>query len=260
MLRKLIPVFLACVCCTATAYDPFTTARLRAMKAIAHSANNTTLVNGLVGYWNFDDGTFSDSSGVGYAFTNYSTVTTQAGRIGLGARVTKAAQSRLYVEDTSAYAFATNQSFSVSFWANVTSHDTYAEFIGKRRNDTSPYYGWSVGVVTNNRLYADFREPSSSTPWSATTNAMSTWQHYILVVDKSVNTMVVYKNNVVDVGPDSLTGINHFSTHYGFYLGHPANGGTRMDCTFDEVAVWNRVITADERTELYNSGNGKKIK
>lgn len=27
----------------------------------------------------------------------------------------------------------------------------------------------------------------------------------------------------------------------------------------DEIAVWNRVLTTDEITELYNSGSGKEI-
>jgi len=37
---------------------------------------------------------------------------------------------------------------------------------------------------------------------------------------------------------------------------HDDGAGTEWNGLIDEVAIWDRQLTSDERTELYNSGSG----
>ena len=44
-------------------------------------------------------------------------------------------------------------------------------------------------------------------------------------------------------------------------LGIAANGISQgfLSCNIAEVSVWNRILTTDEITQLYNSGNGLEL-
>jgi hypothetical protein len=95
---------------------------------------------------------------------------------------------------------------------------------------------------------------------TVSTPTIGVWEHYVWTKDS--NASKVYKNGVL-LGTDSgahgnpnyetisysLIGANRYnSTTYQEYF----NG------RLDAVSVWNKVLTADEVTQLYNSGNGKQ--
>lgn len=77
----------------------------------------------------------------------------------------------------------------------------------------------------------------------------NTWTHLVLTIDRTANIMAVYANTTasgtVDIAAvGSLTG-----TTFKIHSGVPGNKA-------DEVGVWNRVLTAAEISEHYNSGSG----
>jgi hypothetical protein len=69
-------------------------------------------------------------------------------------------------------------------------------------------------------------------------------------------------NNVVGIVVDAGTPVT--ASYSGglsqsvqdFNLGRYAGGSSYVDGVLDEVAVWKRVLTSDDRTALYNGGSG----
>ena len=91
---------------------------------------------------------------------------------------------------------------------------------------------------------------------STNTLTLNAWNHIVTTIDTSGN-LRFYINGVFD----SLhTGITWTETWgYGYtQLGKYAGGTHYFNGLMDEVGVWNKELTSDEVTELYNNGNGKQ--
>lgn len=88
---------------------------------------------------------------------------------------------------------------------------------------------------------------------------VSTWYHIVIRMDRD-GTTSMYVNNVLqtsthDISGDSGTSITNSNT---FSIGKIGNAlaDRYFDGTIDEVGLWYRLLTPDEITLLYNSGNG----
>jgi len=100
------------------------------------------------------------------------------------------------------------------------------------------------------------------------TNVLNQWNHYVFIFDRS-DKMKIYRNGVL-TSPTVISGTNNlipypgsFGTQRPFRIGAgTASDGVTASNFFsgqiDAFNVWNRVLTATEVTELYNSGNGKQ--
>lgn len=81
------------------------------------------------------------------------------------------------------------------------------------------------------------------------------WTHLLLTVEPGV-AFTSYVNNVLLEQQPLGTPVALPST-YDFHIGRSEVAGNYMQGGIDEVAIWDRVLTADERAELYNLGRGK---
>ena len=225
------------------------------------NAVSGSLVNGLVAYYPFC-GNAEDQSGNGLnGAVNGATLTND--RFG---------------NSNSAYSFTTNQEivipntssqntypFSLSFWYKLPSyptgqngniftkytpgtwngfgvgiHDYTAPAQGAQGFSVAPFYLQSQ----SNRLIGLYNEP----PFNHNNMQLNTWYHIIFTVDNSIGKLYV----------DGQL----FSTHN--WTGTPgASNNTNLwkiggqwnnwfNGTLDDIGIWNRALTTNEVTQLYN--------
>ena len=80
---------------------------------------------------------------------------------------------------------------------------------------------------------------------------VDTWYHVVVVFDRDGN-LTLYVNG--DTNAESIVDIS------GYSAANMVNGANFIlgdaPCYIDEVGIWERVLTADEITDLYNVGSG----
>ena len=77
------------------------------------------------------------------------------------------------------------------------------------------------------------------------------WQ-YVVLRQNGTHISLWINGSIVD----SSVGSTNFSVESTFILGANENGVTHFDGVMDELAVWNRALSASEISDLYNSGTG----
>lgn len=223
------------------------------------------LTNGLISCWEFDEtsGTTAyDSHGSNDLTHGGSVQVNQTGKIGKAININTDVSTR-----TSASAFAGLTYCTVSAWTYFTGNLTvdrfytlyakqhtfyaspYWQFGCWIRGGAYDYYGLSVGNSITNSV-------ETSSVSSVISNA---WVHLIMDWDTVSGTMHIYINNVNDtIAGNNLTGTMGTAAT-------PLKIGDDNDLHanilpwvgyIDQIAVWNRILSSDERAELYNSGSG----
>jgi len=129
---------------------------------------------------------------------------------------------------------------------------TIHAFIYKSTNvgDTS---GWFFGVLPGGGNTVSFRViDTASTPYTAsyTETDFTTFHHYVGTCDD--NLVKLYRDGVL-VASAVISGAASHDATIGAVLGEGLQG------VLQDVAVWNRAITAGEVTQLYNTGAGFNI-
>ena len=223
------------------------------------SAPASTLNNNLVGYWKLDEasGQRNDSSGTSH-LTDNNTVTQAAGKVGNAAQFTRANSESLSVADPAALSMG-DIDFTLAAWVYLDSTANSIMVLCKGDLGASTYeymirFSSSAvlfetrmgnGVVNLTRQATTFGAPSTAT-----------WYLIIAWHDATANTVNICVNNGTVDSSSLLTG--SYDSAYSFVMGNSSAGTTYYwDGRIDEVGIWKRVLTAGERTELYNAGSGK---
>jgi len=194
-------------------------------------------IDGLTNYWDFEsDATDLVSSNNG----TESSITHSAGLIGNGAVYNAATD---YISITP----ITGSTITIAGWyyygtANAGSWNTlFCRNLGSYHhvliNGTSKIIGFYNGAFY----------PSTLT--------MVTGNWYFIICEKVGTNEKIYVNNGLYL--DSNSSFDNNSYPFGI-IGNYSSATNTQGCigTIDEVGVWNRVLTADEKTYLYNKGNG----
>ena len=221
--------------------------------------------NGLVGYWNFDEGSgtvANDTSGSG----NNGTINGAswiAGKIGSGALSFDGTGNYVNLGSPSSLDFSQENAFTISAWVYPDGAiGSYAAIFSRG----------GVNVGNTNTVY-HLSSNNAGTGWSATisdgtnlvinsalnTIVQRTWQHMTLVWNGT--TLILYKDaSVIDSDTNvSFTGLwdgNDASDRY-VNVGRDAkNGGHLWPGNIDDVRVYSRALSASEITDIYNDTGG----
>lgn len=209
-----------------------------------------SLTNGLVSYWSFDDDSVSGSIVSDLHGSNDGTIgaavtTGQTGKINESfthstgtVHIDVADDSSLDLDDT----------LSFSCWVYPTTLSSF-RVIGAKRDRGSNN--------TNYQIYTsgtDWRFYDGSTEFSST-QALSTgsWQHLVVTVDKTNSEIKFYYNNS---NVNTISSTPSLSTNSALFQIGEGYGNADWIGDIDEVGLWNRVLSPDEVSSLYNSGNG----
>lgn len=219
----------------------------------------STLTN-LIAYWRMDEGSGADRRDSVGAFDltqSGGAVNSTTGKIGSAAIMNLAGRS--LVATTNEPADFSGAALSVAGWIRIGTLPTSGE------NELLTLNMWDgVDQYRSMTLYIDGSDDhlilktqddnvaSSSTIKATTFGALSaaTWYHVVLTWTPA--TQFIYVNNTGDsVSAEDFTGcltINSFPVGSGL----DASWGV----AFDEWGIWDEVISATDRSDLYNSGSG----
>jgi RHS repeat-associated protein len=204
---------------------------------------------GLVGYWNFDEGTGSishDVSGNGNDGTIYGAQWT-SGISGGGLYFD--GDDYVEIPDNSNINFNRNNDYGFDFWFNTSASTQggFAQIIAKRTEEDpvsihvqiSPYN--QIEVCTGLFTYWLVRTPSvvNDGKW-----------HYLAMNHNGSNcTFTVYYDgvNIGMAGPETIDTYNLGN----LYLGRDVPTGRYFNGFIDEVTIYNRALTTEEMQEHY---------
>ncbi len=206
----------------------------------------SSLWNGLQGYWKMDDvsGQITDSSGNGNHGTNNGASYQKTGKLNkaLGFQYD-------YVQVPNSQSLNPGDDLTLSAWVNWNGASGDNNVITK---ETAYEFRIRNGYVN----YA-------INPWAwrgGTSSHISpnTWNHIVITNDRD-GQQKIYINGVNTYTANSGGVVTQNTNHV--RIGARGNGSvfSYFYGLIDETAIWNRVLTPSEITELYNAGNGKEI-
>lgn len=232
--------------------------RRTGIAAATGGAPAVTLHTDLVAYWSLEEAAGAaraDDTGRGNTLTDVATVGQGTGKIAFGAQF-NAASSRYLKRASGADLQMGDVSFTISAWVKFDSI-VLAQVVLSKDDNTA-----------GNREYILYWNGSalqaivfSATDVSITANgpsaAVGTWYHLLMSHDSLLNTLSLDVNlgGAYSVGtgaPLQAAGSAEFrigGEAYPAFL-QPFDG------IIDEVGIWKRILTAAERTQLYNAGAG----
>jgi hypothetical protein len=204
------------------------------------------LLTDLVSYWKLDEtsGTRFDSVGTNNLADNG----------GVGSTIGKVGNAALF--DGSNY-LSTNTvlssgPFSVSFWINpdTVTRDP-ARIISRYRIAAPADQAWSAYLRDDDALI-DVGPTTLTIPSIA---SAETWHYFAFWYDDVAQEIGIQFDTTILTTPQTTGYVN---TNVDFTIGTLAGGptGPSFRGGVDEVGIWSRVLTAAERTQLYNGGAG----
>ena len=218
------------------------------------------LTDGLVSYWKFDETsgtTASDSHGENDGDVTGATWTT--GKINNGLDFTG---GNHYVNVGMKSFGSSFHTSTLSFWIK-TSHSTGTERITSSYNSGSTDLSYDISI-NNNELQIYSRDTNGKRllgyiDFSDYTNDV--WHHVVVVLEWDSNNVDIYVNNdsktITYETQESPTSSADFD--FDLTIGARNLRGT-IDSFYngllDEVAIYDRALSSDEVSELYNSGDG----
>jgi hypothetical protein len=129
---------------------------------------------------------------------------------------------------------------------------SFAEVISKASNSVSNFnFSLRSGGASNATL-----ESSTGVSYVNTggkSYIINTWQFYNFGRDQSTNNLFLSRN--LD-SPVTVLQSTQSSSNVSFVIGNWADGSRQADAVFDGVGRWSRVLTANERSFLYNAARG----
>jgi hypothetical protein len=214
---------------------------------------------GLVGYWNFDEGSgtiAADSSGNGNNGTLVNGPTWTTGKIGSGALSFDGADDYINTGSNSSLNFGDTSPWTFSawlYWQGDSGTSTVSSGIAGKAGTTgflSNYY-YSGGASHYVYGYRMATSPNTIYYFNANSSldSLNTWQYVTFIADGAGN-LSLYKNGTFY---QTLTGVAGTGIQF-HYLGAGydiTTAGRLFNGTIDDVRVYNRALSAAEVTDLY---------
>jgi hypothetical protein len=217
--------------------------------------------DGLLAYWSFNEGVGSivyDYSGNNYtsSLAGTSIPTWNPGKIGSGLSFGPLANSS-YVSMGTTTAFNV-PSLTYCGWYNIGDLSTIASTIDCNNQAN---FGWALnvnqdgsnGTHVNGKVAGYFYSAGQFKPTYSNAAALSigTWTHLLVTYAAGGNAQMYINGSTTGTTAVNLpSGITYSSNV--FTLGRDLNTLNQYSGSLDEVMVYNRVLTSDEISQIYN--------
>jgi hypothetical protein len=233
------------------------------MRTIAAAGGASTLNTDLIAYWKLDEasGTRADSETTGTAqdLTDNNTVTSTTGKIGNAAQFVTANSEYLSRTDSADMSVG-DIGFTIAAWVYL---DTLvgtgdARHVASKSGGSSDEY-WISAAETGgvNKFFFVVNTAGGAKVVSHnTTLSATTWYFVVAWHDPDANTVNITFNTETPASA-TTSGSAPTDSNGQFQLGRYGGGSAYWNGRIDEVGFWKKVLTSDERTELYNAGSGK---
>ena len=218
---------------------------------------DSQLLTDLTAYWSLEETTGSavDSSENGWNGTLSGTISQGTGGK-LGKCYNFEADSSGYVNfgSTLGGSFGTAD-LSVSCWVNVESQVGNKGIIGTWNGENCWYLYTSSGTITATLNWGS----SNFTTTSNSAVSTGAWHHIVFTADRDGYTHLYIdgtaQSSSVDISAGSGSNL-HTTNELNIGVWGDRYTAVAFDGKIDEVGIWSRVLTADEVSDLYNTGLG----
>jgi len=152
-----------------------------------------------------------------------------------------------------------SSSFSFSLWfkASLTSS---GNLIGKRQSGTASESGYDLRLYPDGSLRSYFGDGTTGSDTADIGLGYNNgkWYHTVYVIDRANGKKKIFINGVLlsDVS-FNISGSQNNSLP--FLIGAVGTGNIYFSGTLDDVRAYNRALSAQEITQLYNTGAGSKV-
>lgn len=220
----------------------------------------TSLLTSLISWWKLDEasGTRADSVvASGNDLTDNNTVLFGTGKQGNAADFEQANSE--WLSRVSGASLQTGDiDFTVCGWVNIESiAGGFDPCLAKKGATASREYQVRLDSATNVFQFLVSSDGSTTTTLDyGSTFTTATWYFVIAWHDSVANTINLQVNNGVVASASYASGITAGAGNFQMSYNDWDTVGI-YDGLMDEVAFWKRVLTAAERTYLYNSGAGR---
>jgi hypothetical protein len=217
-----------------------------------------SLLTNLVAYWQLDEASGNATDSVGSnTLTNNGSVGSATGKVGTARDFGTGVSTKFFRLADNADLSTGDIDFTFAAWVKPSAlTKSYAAVLTKGDGSSLEYqliyrlsqsaFDWAVKDSANNVRATNFGAPS-----------VGTWYHLVCWHD-SVNNLIGISVNAGTPNTTSYSG-GVTDTAYTFAigtLGSYADSSSTWDGLIDEVGFWKRVLTSQERTDLYNGGSG----
>lgn len=218
----------------------------------------------LEAWWSLEEngGDAVDSHGSNDLTETSGTIPAVTGKVNNGRDIEWDDSEYFSIASNAALSFG-DEGFTIGFWVKIESYatDRYRYILGKS-DGTNNKREYSIANITNTRKVGfSVSADGTNSTWVQTADAIansSTWGFILAWHDPSANKIYISLNNGTPAEASHSGGVKASDSQ--FRIGNIQSGaaaGGYMDGQLDEVFIYRRVLTADEREWLYNSGNGR---
>jgi len=223
----------------------------------------TSLDTSIYGVYNGDNA--NDTSGNGRNGTNVNNVTFTTGKVGNA--FTFNGSNYISLPNSS---FDFNGDFSISCWVKIPSNPSVVGYIFSNDNyDVATLYGYGL-LVNPNRTIRFYIGTSlgTSTVISTTALVLNTWYHITVKRDSVAKRSDLYINGVFEAQATNTNITIQYSGGANPRAIQPTIGANRgnnqgvlstsnyLNGSVDALTIWNKKLSDNEITSLYNSGTG----
>lgn len=214
----------------------------------------STLVTGLVAYWSLDETSGTRADSVGSAdLTDNNTVGSAAGKNSNAASFVAANTESLSIAD-----FVMPDSYTISLWSSKSAGDSYPALVkacgATWYTQAQVVVYWSEAAVLRCIVGDGTNYPTADIGSLTATNL----NFVVATYDASSKKCGLSVNGSAVTLSAALAGTRYnTATTFSIATGDTGDVPNRITGLIDEVGLWSRVLTEDERAELYNSGTGK---
>lgn len=214
----------------------------------------TTLLTNLKVWWNLSsvNATYSSNN-----LTNNNTVTFNTGKVGNAGYFVRSSMQNLSIADNDDVSLG-DRDWTITgevYLDNLTNIQT----VIAKRSGTGSGQGeisYIFNTATNKlELYVFNSGTTANSVLSHSTVSSGQWYFFTLWHDNIANKIYQQINDGTIV--ETTLSITPHDGTSPFRIGCQQTNTICLDGRVDEVAIWHRVLTSEERTYLYNSGNGR---
>ena len=234
----------------------------------------------LVGYWKFNessgniinvsesDESLGSAANISMTGGTYDVTGTPSG-IGNGVTFDGSSDYGTFGTSTSQFNFMHNTSavWTLAFWMKLNVIGSDDTLLATKINNDGGTPGYSIRLRTNN-VIKTFILNGSATILSAGSSDdfipdTSSWYFYTMTYDQSEadDNLVIRRNNAnEETGDKTANTPSNSNAGYAQHIARRPDASSDFgDFSIAELSQWNRVLTDDEITALYNSGAGRSI-
>lgn len=218
------------------------------------SITSNSLTDGLRSYYRFE-GNGRDLLAFHHLLTN-GVITYDTGKITNGAKwdASPEVTNYFYLATTTDFQLVTNRTFAA--WVKILDSADEKLILGKGSilSATDQEYFLSSANVTP-AFFVIHNDFSGTTINYPNPFIVGVWSLVIVLVDTVNSNIVMQVDNDVLI-TNAYTKPFNFVTNR-FFVGNDGTTLFQDHHMIDEMSVWNRLLTEQERTNLWNNGNGK---